>query len=726
MLETQPFRTGKYIYLAILAYWVAGVLVAGYAFAYCSTSIPADILPPALLAGYLTSISLLVFQSYGRNMGLSLLFSIMVPCVPWAVGAPWLLPLSALGLTMAAWLRRRNIGESIGRIGAAEIAALVAASAVFSIIALRHIHNIPWDVSREDVHIDTIFHSALSAMIKNYGVSSTGLDGFVTLNYHVFSHVLFAALSFSTGLPVVATYGTAQYIVYLPLLLLAIVATAETIRPSTNAPSFFLRIAVLFAAFNTIEAWPAFRKFMVGSSYAGSLSYQLSLTLMMATICATRMERDGYRLATLTMLVMLATASKVSTGAICVAIVSAHLALFDSSTTIKRIVAGVLMVIASCALILLEFPNMLKSMVDTGALLKYAPIIIGTTLVTAGASLIWLRRKTLHKYAVLACALCTLFIAAYFWLHPQLLASSGIQRLSFLRTYVGLPDDWGKPGFWPMLGKFTLLQFFFTWLLFALAANLYFFDKNKATSLRAPLLYSLVALGISWLVIFFARLSTASEFYFINIAMFIALPYLLTMLSHRISSGGMLRDTMANIVPFIVLVSLLSSAFAIERGKGLFSFVPTTQQTTQHIETPISKRKEFVRIVDLLKEIRDDLSTKNLGVYVAKEEKEFWGQPSTSGCGENSFIIPAVSERPSLLALPGLVDCPVLGLYYGYDQYQHKRFEMSSLVRTPHETLLKLAGEAGLDGYVDVRASGWTVYKREQPSNNVSPSPKGS
>lgn len=726
MLETQPFRTGKYIYLAILAYWVAGVLVAGYAFAYCSTSIPADVLPPALLAGYLTSISLLVFQSYGRNMGLSLLFSIMVPCVPWAVGAPWLLPLSALGLTMAAWLRRRNIGKSIGRIGAAEIAALIAASAVFSIIALRHIHNIPWDVSREDVHIDTIFHSAISAMIKNYGVSSTGLDGFVTLNYHVFSHVLFAALSFSTGLPVVATYGTAQYIVYLPLLLLAIVATAETIRPSTNALSFFIRIAVLFAAFNTIEAWPAFRKFMVGSSYAGSLSYQISLTLMMAIICAMRMERDGYRLITLAVLVILATASKVSTGAICATIMVAHLALFDSSTVLKRIIAGVLMIIACCALIFFEFPNMLKSMVDTGALLKYAPIIIGATLVAVGAYLVLLRRRTLRKYAILACVLCAIPIAAYLWLHPQFLVSSGIQRLSFLRTYVGLPDDWGKPGFWPILGKFTLLQFFFTWLLFVLAANLYFFDRNKAPSLQTPLLYSLVAMGISWLVLFFARLSTAGEFYFINVAMFIALPYLLTMLGNRISGGNMLRGAMANIVPFVVLIGILSSAFTIERGKGLFSFIPTAKQTTQSIETPPNKSREFVHFIGYLGEIRMDPSTKNLGVYISKDERGFWGHSSTSGCGENPFIIPAVSERPGLLALPGS-DCPVLsyGLYYGYDQYRLEEFEMSEPARIPQETLLKLAGEAGLDGYVDVRAAGWIIHKREQQSRGVISSPKG-
>jgi len=726
-LQVQADKPEKYLYLAIVAYWITGILVVGCVFIYYGEPINADI-PPALLASYLIGIAFIVFQSYSRNVGLSLLFSIMVPCVPLAVGVSWLFPLMASGFTVVAWLRRRDIGELIGRVGPADIAPLIGASGAFAAITLTSLHDAGFFFLRDIIHSnssnpDPLFHSAIAAMIKNYGVSSVGLDGLVTLNYHVFSHILVAAMSFGTGLPVVTSYGALRLIMWEPLLLLTIVAAAETIRPSVNARGFFSRIVVLFIAFHAVRFWPIFRQFALWDSYATSYSYTISLILMMATICTMQMERGGYRLITLVALALLTTISKVSTGTICVAIVATHLALFDPGARGKRIIAGIGMMVGWGVLLYIEAlqPRIpwLLSLFDIGTILKDGLIIVVAAVVAAGVFLLLLRRKELRKYALLACVLCVISTAAYLWLHPQFLVVSGIERFYFLRTYAGLPNDSGKAEFWAVLGKFTLVHFSFTWLLVVLAVNWYLFDRDKAITLGAPLLYSLLALGISWLVLFFTKFAGGAEYYFSNVAMFVALPYLLTILGEPISHRSLAPSVVASVVPLVLLAGVPFGAFADSYEKALTNFKSKAQDQVRNHRGPFDQK--FAQIVVYLEEIRKDPSTKNLGVYIAKEERAFWNA-KLDGCKTLPFTIPAVSERPGLLALPDPLVCPVN--YYGFDQYRHEKFEMSGLARVSHEVLLKMAVEAGLDGYVDVRTGGWTVYKRDPQNGAVATPPK--
>lgn len=721
-------KSEKYIYLAIMVYWITGLLVSGYVFVYSSgIPIKADLFL-GLLASYLIGISLFVFQSYCRNVGVSLLFSILMLCLPMATGISWLFPFMALWFTVVAWLRRRDISDSIGRIGLSEIAALTIGSCAFAFITLTSWHDadffLLWDIIHDPTNADPLFHSAVTAMIKNYGISSVGLDGLVTLNYHVLSHILRAAISFGTGLPVATSYGAMQLLVSEPLLLLAIVAAAETVRPSINARVFLVRIVVLFIAFYSIKVWPTFGQFGVSDSYAMSDSYAISLILMIATICAMRMECGGYRLIILVVLALLTTASKVSTGTICVSMVATHIALFDPGAFFKRIIAVMSMAVGWSILLYFEalqplMPQLLSNF-DTGMALKFGLIITVVAIVAASVAILLLRRKVLRKYAMFACFLCAESLAVYLWLHSQLLAVSGIQRLYFLRTYAGLPDDSSKAEFWSLLGKFTLVHFIFTWLLVVLAANFYYWDREKARYLGAPLLYSLVALGISWLVLFFSNLHDGAEYYFSNVAMFIALPYLLTIFSERIRGKNLAQSLVANVAPIFVLTGALLGMFALNYEKGLVNFMSAAQDKVRSQREPFDQK--FAQMIVYLQEIRADTSTKNLGVYIAKEEKDFW-ITTPNGCRTLPFAIPAVSERPGLFVLPDPLLCKVAG-GYGFGSYRHEEFEMSGRARVSHEVLLKRAVEAGLDGYVDVRRGGWIVYKQERQNGAVVRSPK--
>lgn len=725
--------SGKYIYLAIAAYWLAGIIVAGYVLV-----LPHGIelrfdLFRALLVSYLFGISLLVSHNYCRNFGPSLLFSILLPCVPLAVGVPSLFPLFAFGLTGVAWLRRSNIRDSVGHIGMAEIAALIVTASVFAAIALTATQAagafFVSDVHHEFLNLDALYHSAITAMIKNYGVSSIGLNGLVERHYHIFSHIVFAAMSFGTGLSAMSSFGILQFVLIEPLLLLAIVATAETIRPSSTARSFFIRIAFLFIAFQMIVAWPMFGQFALSDSYFSSQSYALSLILMLATICAMQMKQGNHKYITLIALVLLTAASKISTGAVCFAMVSIHLAWFDPSSLIKRIATWAAMAMGFSTLLFLTssgwWLTILTSLFDRFDIRRIVEYGLIPAIAISGivASLIFLSRQSiLTPPAWLKSNRLPLYVAGI------VIGILGIFLLiwgdsivfdigTFMRIYGGVPTNARFHGFWLALGKFALVHFCFTWLLIVLAGIMYLTDKRKAEYLTAPLLYSIAALAISWAVLLLTNLGSA-EFYFTNVAMFIALPYLLTIFSERISDG--IWTSIAGGVLAVLIATLL---WTLKSGQIKCDSRNSVANLLQRMNCNIPKEK-YNNIVRYLDEIRQDTSTSKLGVYVAREESEFFDAKS-SNCLQRPFVIPAVSERPGLLSLPDLV-CNPTHSGYGFNDYKDEEYVMSGLPRASHETLMKIAEKAGLEGYVDVTKNGWTIYRRDkqnytatEPSNNL-------
>lgn len=100
-------------------------------------------------------------------------------------------------------------------IGTAVILGVKSAATSFDILPRLHSGM---------VHQDTLFHSSIAAMFKNYGVVSTGLHGVVETPYHAFSHMLIAGISLSAGVGVLETYGVAPWVLFAPLLIFAITA----------------------------------------------------------------------------------------------------------------------------------------------------------------------------------------------------------------------------------------------------------------------------------------------------------------------------------------------------------------------------------------------------------------------------------------------------------------------------------------------------------------------
>ena len=77
-------------------------------------------------------------------------------------------------------------------------------------------------ISVGHVHQDTLFHSSISAMIKNYHITSTGLNGLVETPNHALSHALIACVSLLTGVGVIEVYGVLPFVFFAPLLIFSV------------------------------------------------------------------------------------------------------------------------------------------------------------------------------------------------------------------------------------------------------------------------------------------------------------------------------------------------------------------------------------------------------------------------------------------------------------------------------------------------------------------------
>ncbi len=129
-----------------------------------------------------------------------------------------------------------------------------------------------------DIHQDTLFHASLAAMIKNYGVSSTGLHGLVEVPYHTLSHVLMAGISLLSGIGVLEIYGVASWVLFAPLLIFSVVAFCGMLDRQEQLP-----IPIVWGLTSVLLALLPFLlgRWAVGDSFFVSESYLVSLGLFM-------------------------------------------------------------------------------------------------------------------------------------------------------------------------------------------------------------------------------------------------------------------------------------------------------------------------------------------------------------------------------------------------------------------------------------------------------------
>lgn len=161
------------------------------------------------------------------------------------------------------------------------LAGFIAALTVLFVEHAYTSFNIGAKLLYGEVHQDTLFHASIAAMIKNYGVTSTGLNGLVDISYHLLSHVFFAALSMLSGVSALETYGVATWVLFAPLLIFSIVGTIVTLdRTGTLeiARMWLLTCVSLIILPYLFSGW------LLGMSYFVSESYMVSLGLFVLSL----------------------------------------------------------------------------------------------------------------------------------------------------------------------------------------------------------------------------------------------------------------------------------------------------------------------------------------------------------------------------------------------------------------------------------------------------------
>ena len=159
------------------------------------------------------------------------------------------------------------------------LAGVVGAATILSTQAAMTSFNMLKRLMAGDVHIDTLFHSSVAAMIKNYGVSSTGLHGLVEVKYHTLSHWIMAGVSSLSGVGVFEVYGIAQQIFFIPMLFFSIVLLCHVFNRDNNLNTVLLWGLVCFLL--TALPYCLLNHFGLVGTFFNSESHTLSLSIML-------------------------------------------------------------------------------------------------------------------------------------------------------------------------------------------------------------------------------------------------------------------------------------------------------------------------------------------------------------------------------------------------------------------------------------------------------------
>ncbi len=120
---------------------------------------------------------------------------------------------------------------------------------------------------------DSLFHSSISAMLRHYGVSSTGLSGLTAIKYYTGSHAVMAGLSGLADVAPILIYPAGQQIFFEPALIFSIAYCVTVFGKDYDSMNKFATpmMAISFILISSAAMW---------NSFLASESYCLSLVIL--------------------------------------------------------------------------------------------------------------------------------------------------------------------------------------------------------------------------------------------------------------------------------------------------------------------------------------------------------------------------------------------------------------------------------------------------------------
>lgn len=364
------------------------------------------------------------------------------------------------------------------------------------------------------LHQDTAFHASIAAMLKNYGVVSTGLNGLVETPYHYLSHALMAGISVLSGVSVIEVYGSANWIFFAPVLVLSLVVLCRSVdRTAAPDPArlWVLVVAALGLLSFLLEPWALWDSFFSSESYLVSLGlFALGAALLFKPMLT------------------------VSDAA---AVLAATVLAATAKGSVGLMLAGLWLVRA--VVMRNDRPRLVRG---TAILALAAAAFVVFESATASASGIRIAPLHFVQYSLLG----------------EHVRAAGLARAQGM--YVPLAT-WALSGV-AAIG-FFLFHFLLTWAVVGQIAR-----KGGARALmRNPLaVYSLAAAGAGILVIAVFAIPAASAYYFTSVAFFVALPgVILGTERFLVSRGWPDSRWMGGVGALLVLVGLTG----FDRASGL-------------------------------------------------------------------------------------------------------------------------------------------------------------
>lgn len=147
-----------------------------------------------------------------------------------------------------------------------------------------------------NTEIDFWFHTAMSQMLKTYGIPSSGFDGTPWMYYHYGNHLLTANLSALLKIPVYVMYSVGYAVIIVPLffkMYLTFAFTARSILAGNTGrvshPRIGYATAFLFLCIFMQIIKNLYTGLFLGYNFLGSESYTAGLSVMFAicSICLT-------------------------------------------------------------------------------------------------------------------------------------------------------------------------------------------------------------------------------------------------------------------------------------------------------------------------------------------------------------------------------------------------------------------------------------------------------
>ena len=446
-----------------------------------------------------------------------------------------------------------------------------------------------------DVEQDTLFHVSIAAMIKHYGVVSTGLHGLVETPYHSFSHTLMAAVSVLSGRAVVEVYGVASWVLFAPLLIFSIAALCAMLDRTGlwPLPLVWGLTALLLAAMPFLASrWAVWDSYFISESYLVSLGlFLLGQGLLYK-----------WRLTVVDLLLVLLLAAMIANA-------KASVGLIFSGLWLAR-----LLFVRGC-----------RWTFDLGAFLLSSVAVGWVVLASAQASAGTMVIDPLNFLRTYS------FMGEHLSIAGSALLSGG--NLSIKTTALALIA----------LASFLAMHFLLSWLVVAQIS----YRQGIGNLLRSPLGVYTVAATLAGLAIVGAfAIPGGSAGYFSNVAFFVALPAVVTMLTVWVDRRGV--DYRPALIIGISVVALLGLP-AYYRASALSS------RYDRQAASPLIDQLLLLRAISPMH-------------IVLRPSSDILSANPVQRCTAQPFVYPAVSERPWVHVIQGAAyECQYSN--YGYLQY---------------------------------------------------------